>query len=537
MNRETEAECLRALRGESLPANLDSVKFRLCVLRGIRHFDGFGAELRRLHSPPTTSYSSSLIRALNARDVMSNRIPDIETPDEFPYCIWYPDVASEETYRRLAARYPSMRYLVGRACAVAGYADLFRELRLLPEVSIAEEARDGIARNNPGCRAIYEEIISQPLRYAILDDYTRTSTPDKPRRVAGLNGDTTVVSTLENGRLSFKEAGSISYRYFNITEDWCVDEGGLEEEPGPVPCGDDMTRLLYTPLPEDLPAGNKNLLILMAAYYGDVDRYHRLRRPDMLRGELEAVVRGIYHNTMFAMYTASQLDAPPNKIFVPSSSSPLKMPTSKTTTIHRAVNARFIMNNDLSRITDAQPAGALPYMIWYPHRAHPATYEELARRRPEMIPAVARACIVADYEKLWDSLAWTPDAALFREAKASPKPQYLQTLTSRAENMLGPQQTPSPRGVPLWKLAINANNMKDRRPPTALWPSMSEGNFEWGQTGPYEGLQADAGDVELFVSASELIRPPPGRSWIDVTSIYKGENNSSETRDEVKRES
>ncbi|KAI1203924.1 hypothetical protein F5X97DRAFT_282448 [Nemania serpens] len=536
MDREMEEQCLGALRGERLPVNLDSIALRLCVLRGIRQFGGFGgfgAELRQLHSPPKASYSSSLIRALNARDIMDNRIPDMAGPDEFPYCIWYPDVASEETYRLLAERYPSMRYLVGRACAVAGYANLFHELRLLPEVSIAEEARDNKAENNGGSRAIYDEIISQPLRYAVLDDYARNSTPDNPRRVAGLNDDTAVVSTLRQGRFSFKEAESIGYRYFNITEDLCVDEGGLEELE-PLPCGDDMTRLLYSPLPEDLPVGNKNMLILMAAYYGDVDRYHRLRRPDMIPGELDAVVRGIYHNTMFARYTALQLDAPPSSIFVPSSSSPLKMPSSKTTTVHRAVNARFIMNNDLSRITGAHPAGALPYMIWYPHVAHTATYEELARRRPEMIPAVARACIVADYEKVWDSLTWTPDAALFREARASPNPHYLQTLTSRAENTPGPQQAPSPRREPPWKLAISAKSMKDRRVPTALWPSISEGNFEWGQTGPYEGLQADAGDIELFVSTSELLRPLPGTSWMDVTTMYQSGDSPSETREEAK---
>ncbi|CBF71445.1 hypothetical protein AN6781.2 [Aspergillus nidulans FGSC A4] len=37
-------------------------------------------------------------------------------------------------------QYPSMRYQVGRACAAAGYFDLYKELDLLPDVSIAEEA-------------------------------------------------------------------------------------------------------------------------------------------------------------------------------------------------------------------------------------------------------------------------------------------------------------------------------------------------------------------------------------------------------------
>lgn len=76
---------------------------------------------------------------------MSNIIPEMATDAVTPYCIWYPDVATEETYRELSRRYPRMRYQIGRACAVAGYNKLFDELQLLPDVSIAEEAE---ANNN-----------------------------------------------------------------------------------------------------------------------------------------------------------------------------------------------------------------------------------------------------------------------------------------------------------------------------------------------------------------------------------------------------
>ncbi|KAI1169947.1 hypothetical protein F4777DRAFT_592335 [Nemania sp. FL0916] len=300
MDGRTQKQCLAALRGEITPADLGSVSLRLCVLHGIRQHDGFGAELRCSHSPPKASYSSSLIRALNARDIMSNRIPDIE-----------------------------------RACAVAGYVGLFKKLELLPEVSIAEEAGDCAVAGNEGSSTIYDIIIRQPLKFSVLDDYARSSQLDNPRHVVGLNGDTALK---------------------------------------PEPAGDDMTRLLYSLLPADLPIGNKNVLILMAAYYGDLD----------------AVVRGIYHNTMFAI--------------------PL---TSTISVIHRAILAHFIINNDLSRITDTLPIDALPYMVWYPDRAHPATYAELVRRRPEM-------------------------------------------------------------------------------------------NFQWGQIGPYEGLEADAGPIDLFIELEEV---------------------------------
>lgn len=35
-----------------------------------------------------------------------------------------------------------MRYQVGRACAAAGYVDLYQELSLLPDVFMAEEAHE-----------------------------------------------------------------------------------------------------------------------------------------------------------------------------------------------------------------------------------------------------------------------------------------------------------------------------------------------------------------------------------------------------------
>ncbi len=68
-------------------------------------------------------------------------------PDDVkPHCIWYPDLASEDTYRRLAKRYPDMINAVGRNYAVDGYDKLFHELGILPEVSTTEEARDNAAK-------------------------------------------------------------------------------------------------------------------------------------------------------------------------------------------------------------------------------------------------------------------------------------------------------------------------------------------------------------------------------------------------------
>lgn len=123
-----------------------------------------------------------------------------------------------------------------------------------------------------------------------------------------------------------------------------------------------MTHLLYTTLPTDLPTINKDLLILMAAYYGNIERYARLRRPNRWgRWEISCAVRGIYHNTMIAKWWSLQ-------------------PGKKPFPIEEAIHARFIMNNDLSQITP--DSKFLPYCIWYPSFPHVATCKELVRRVP-----------------------------------------------------------------------------------------------------------------------------------------------------------
>ncbi|KAI8293126.1 hypothetical protein K4K56_005365 [Colletotrichum sp. SAR 10_98] len=146
--------------------------------------------------------------------------------DDKPYCIWHPDVASEETYRQLAKRYPDMRYVVGRACAVAGYAGLYDELGLLPEISIAEETRDNFS--NEGSKAIFDTIMCQPVCYAILDDYSRSSHPDRPTSPAFMNGDTAVRSSLDV-RLGLDKYQDWGKHYFNIAEDYNIDETSSEK--------------------------------------------------------------------------------------------------------------------------------------------------------------------------------------------------------------------------------------------------------------------------------------------------------------------
>ncbi|ORY68227.1 uncharacterized protein BCR38DRAFT_334985, partial [Pseudomassariella vexata] len=52
----------------------------------------------------------------------------------------------------------------------------------------------------------------------------------------------------------------------------------------------------------------KDILILMAAWEANIDRYYRFRRPTMLPEEVCCVKRGIYYHTTFAKWWCSELD-------------------------------------------------------------------------------------------------------------------------------------------------------------------------------------------------------------------------------------
>jgi hypothetical protein len=132
--QETKA----ATRGQKLPVHLGRLVTQHAVVRGIRHHEAFATGPAAILCGTRPLFT----RALNARAIMSNTVPKTSASDEFPYCIWYPDLPSRETLTEVAARYPEMKYQVGRTCAIAGYCDVYRSLDLLPEVAIAEEARE-----------------------------------------------------------------------------------------------------------------------------------------------------------------------------------------------------------------------------------------------------------------------------------------------------------------------------------------------------------------------------------------------------------
>ncbi|KAK2767334.1 hypothetical protein CKAH01_15228 [Colletotrichum kahawae] len=275
----------------------------------------------------------------------------------------------EETYRELSRQYPRMRYQVGKACAVAGYNRLYDELQLLPDISIAEEAEDN---NNAYVR---DAIINKPERYAVMNDYTRTINIDAPRAGASLNGDTAVRSTLEKTRPYGHDTGKhefieYSSHYFDIQED-CHVRPLHWRGPEYTVLQSQYVDLTYKPLPRDLPPVNKDILILMAAWDGNIDRCSRLRRPKPVENEISTVIRGAYHHTPFARW----LDTYVEDLFPDESEGVL---------VRRAIHARFIMNNDLSRIDRFTKGDSLPELFWWPHCPHPDTLQEFAWRRPDM---------------------------------------------------------------------------------------------------------------------------------------------------------
>lgn len=291
---------------------------QFCIVRGIRHHLDFAKGEANVLKGLLPMFT----KAINARLIMSNQIPDMPTAEDMPYCIWHPDLPSEDTLRQLAEQYPGFQYQVGRACAIAGYTELFKSLKILPEVAIAEEARER------GNLDIFEFIMGKAVKWKVFDDYTSTMLEPIPSH---LNADTVVSGNLYLFRQGFWEpvgrvegeagdpepndkpswrdrcrgGGRFGYdpMHHNVTGDMCLDAPDTWKQmprfrrsiswPPTKPVSKTVLDLLCSPLPVDLPQCNKDLLIVMAAYRGDMDRYCRLRRPYMVVGELEAIVRGI----------------------------------------------------------------------------------------------------------------------------------------------------------------------------------------------------------------------------------------------------
>ncbi|DAA79024.1 TPA_exp: Uncharacterized protein A8136_2809 [Trichophyton benhamiae CBS 112371] len=430
-----QAQLIAALRGEQVPdeEHLDNQYHApLCLIRGIRCHYEFAASSA---VKDVCVSRPALARARNARLIMSNVIPGPEDMDDtdrtrHPYCIWNPDIAAEDTYRQLAQRFPSMRYQVGRACAAAGYDGLYAELDLLPDVSIAEEARES---ETPGGQAIFKMIMAAPYRYAIMNDYDLSINLDSkdPGAPAFLNGHTTVRWKLQHRKELQEKA--YNFRIWRArTWKWSIEEDDhLDEKESRLPdkyntLTPEEVRLLYTPLPQDLPTMKKDLHIQMAAYDGNVDRYARLASYwPMDEVERVCVIRGIYYNTMFARFWAEEIKQNTRRV--------QGLKKNGLSLIKEAISARRIMINDVEEFINGWPEGEpQPRVIWKPLKPCEHVLKLLAERVPSMKKTAALACIFCDYEDAYNEINCTPHPDLAMAAKRSLNPFYLRDIKQKA---------------------------------------------------------------------------------------------------------
>ncbi|KAI0424369.1 hypothetical protein F5Y09DRAFT_324560 [Xylaria sp. FL1042] len=417
-----DAICKDAIDGKLVPddEHLDKDFVRASLTRGIRlHYDfAMSDDVRRL-----ALMIPSIARARHARMIMSNSIPEFMAEDQLPYCIWHPEFAKEGTYRALRRQYPRMEYVVGRACAAAGYDALYFELHLSPDVSIAEEARES---GTDGGDRIYDSIMNAPVRYAIMNDFGPSINLEN-RQPAFLNGDTVVHWLLEYRSVT---PWKPNYRFPDIEEDMHADKEACNLT---VELNEADIELLYTPLPQDLPTVKKTLLIQMAAFEGNIDRYSRLAVPQrtMSPRELLCVVRGIYHHTMFARWWDEEITG----------NTPRAQAAAKTNFGHKshlekikkAISARRIMLNDSRQFNEGWEEGEpQPYLIWWPLRPTPETLAELAEKVPGMREQAAVAGICCDYEDVYRSIQPIPNDVLWFAALKSSNPFYRRDIERRA---------------------------------------------------------------------------------------------------------
>ncbi|POS74200.1 hypothetical protein DHEL01_v207407 [Diaporthe helianthi] len=185
-----------------------------------------------------------------------------------------------------------------------------------------------------------------------------------------------------------------------------------------------------------------------------------------------------------------------------------------------AVNARFIMNNDLSSLLDLPK----PYLIWYPLWPQRETLEELAELAPSMRLQGAHACIVADYRAQYDALKIRPSWILWREAQNSHNPYYKVDLERRSAE-LGFDVSSLSETCKVVDADINRFCTNRDQEPTDrfLWRELAALDMADRQGGGIydEGVQANAKDYDLFRCTSTAARaqlPKEGDGW----AFYEG---------------
>lgn len=117
--------------------------------------------------------------------------------------------------------------------------------------------------------------------------------------------------------------------------------------------------------------------------------------------------------------------------------------------LRRAIHARHVMNNNVSRPLDAQPPipdDELPYWIWYPTLPSASTLCRLAETREAMRPQCIRACIAGGYRmayskimsmsndtKSGENVLPAADADVIMEAEASPDGDFFVADSKRRQ--------------------------------------------------------------------------------------------------------
>ncbi|PNP73493.1 hypothetical protein FNYG_13223 [Fusarium nygamai] len=206
---------------------------------------------------------------------------------------------------------------------------------------------------------------------------------------AYLNGNTEV-----RWRLTARQGIT---RRFNDDPLPCIEEDmhlGLEDQEVDERHGklnDDEAKLLYSPLPRDLPTVKKTLLTQMAAHDGSIERYAQLANSGRNLTQLDQDC--IKNDAIYARSSPYVWD------------------------IQRAIMARRIMLNDSSALEDGWPPGVpMRYIIWWPLQPQPDMLSLLAMKVPEMKRQCAAAAIVCDYENVYKSLDPEPSWHLWKVA-------------------------------------------------------------------------------------------------------------------------
>jgi hypothetical protein len=198
--------------------------------------------------------------------------------------------------------------------------------------------------------------------------------------------------------------------------------------------------------------------------------------------------------------------------------------------VQKAITARHIMNNDLSRVlARKEDKRSLPYLIWYPDIAVESTYKALAHRVAEMREACLRAAIYADYHDLFDELlvlpGVTPNPFLMVEAEKSSNPHFVSALQSRAEE-LGANMDRS-AAIRLHQ-SYKLYSVKDPILVRTDWALANSASVELvsgelcEDEGMYNGVRADIHTLELFLIAPEAWRPEETIVELDYTNWPPG---------------